>query len=225
MPIRLNLLAEAQAAADMRRRDPVKRAILVGAVLVALMLAWSGFLQFKCTLANRDFTVIESKLMSHTNQYSKVMSAKEKAADAKMKVAALQELADKRFLNGNLMQALQRTTVEDVQLVRLRLDQAYAYVEGTKPKTNDLGHVIQGTKSKATEKILLTLEGTDTSLRFDQYTKYQDTLSGYPYFKETLVKTNAVTLRSGSLSMPQLSAGGKPTVSFAFELRYPEKTR
>ena len=30
MPIRLNLLAEAQEAEEMRRQDPVKRALLVG---------------------------------------------------------------------------------------------------------------------------------------------------------------------------------------------------
>ena len=98
-------------------------------------------------------------------------------------------------------------------------------MEGTKPKTNDEGRVTLGLRAKATERILLTLEGTDTSPRFDQYTKYQDSLSGYPYFKETLVRTNGVTLRSGSLSMPQIAANGKPTVAFALELKYPDKTR
>lgn len=43
MPIRLNLLAEAQAMEEMRRRDPVKRAIWVGSLLVAVALAWAGY--------------------------------------------------------------------------------------------------------------------------------------------------------------------------------------
>jgi hypothetical protein len=52
MPIRLNLLAEAQAAEDFRRRDPVKRGIGLAALLVALMLVFSSFLQLRATLAN-----------------------------------------------------------------------------------------------------------------------------------------------------------------------------
>jgi hypothetical protein len=104
------------------------------------------------------------------------------------------------------------------------VDQAYAYTEGSKPKTNE-DRVIPGTKAKATEKILVTLEGGDTSPRFDQYTKYQDALMANSYFKSVLVKTNGVTLKSGSLSMPQMSQSGRPTVSFALECRFPEKTR
>ena len=37
MPIRINLLAESLAEEDLRRRDPVKRAIIIGALLVAVI--------------------------------------------------------------------------------------------------------------------------------------------------------------------------------------------
>jgi len=52
MPIRLNLLAEAQAIEEMRRHNPVKRAIWVGALLVCLMLVWSSSLQLKAMMAS-----------------------------------------------------------------------------------------------------------------------------------------------------------------------------
>src|SRR5262249_28165353 len=84
------------------------------------------------------------------------------------------ELATNRFLNGNLLQALQQTTVDDVQLLRLRMEQAYAYTEGTKRRTNDNDKIIPATPARSTEKTILTLEGSDTSARFDQYTKLQD---------------------------------------------------
>ena len=42
MPIHINLLAEAQAAEELRRRDPVKRAIFIGISLVIVALMWSG---------------------------------------------------------------------------------------------------------------------------------------------------------------------------------------
>ena len=44
MPIRINLLAEEQYLAEMRRRDPVKRAAWVGGFLGAVAVACWGWL-------------------------------------------------------------------------------------------------------------------------------------------------------------------------------------
>ena len=41
MPIRINLLAEQQAAEDARRRDPVKRTLVIGVTLVVATLMWT----------------------------------------------------------------------------------------------------------------------------------------------------------------------------------------
>lgn len=224
MPIRLNLLAEAQAAAEMRRRDPVKRALWLAGLLTGLMLLWSGGLQFKAVLAKQELTRIEGQMMAHTNQYQQVLSDQQKAADIKQRLTALSQLATNRFLNGTLLNALQQTTVEDIQLLRFHVDQTYVYNEGTKPRTNE-DRVIFGTASKATEKILITLDGNDTSPKFDQYTRYQEMINSNAYFKTVLGKGNPVTLKSGSLSPPQVATSGKPCVLFSLECRLPEKTR
>jgi hypothetical protein len=224
MPIRLNLLAEAQAAAEMRRRDPVKRALWVSGLLITLVLLWCGYLQLRAMMAGSEVGRIELQVLTHTNQYQQVISDQQKSSDIQQKLTALQEMATNRFLNGNLLQALQRTTVDDVQLVRLRVDQAYAYVEGTKPRTNE-DRVIPGTPARSTEKLMITLDGSDTSPRFDQYPRFQDLLAANSYLKSILVKTNAVTLRSGSLSSPQVALSGKLAVSFSLECRTPDKTR
>ena len=224
MPIRLNLLAEAQAAAELRRRDPVKRALWLAGLLIGLMLLWCGYLQLKAMVANNEVGRIESRVLTHTNQYQQVLNNQEKSSEIKQRVTALNALATNRFLNGNLLQTLQQTTVEDVQLVRLRVDQAFSYVEGTKRRTND-DRIIPETRAKATEKLLITLDGNDTSPRFDQYPRYQDAIGTNAYFKSLLVKTNGVTLKSGSLSSPQMTPGGKLAISFSLECRAPEKTR
>ena len=57
MAIHINLLAESQALEEMRRRDPVKRAIWVGAIVGALVLAWSGYLQVKLMAATSEATM------------------------------------------------------------------------------------------------------------------------------------------------------------------------
>ena len=54
MPIRINLLAEQQAAEELRRRDPVKRAIWVAGFFVVVVVVWSGYLQFKFGKRFRD---------------------------------------------------------------------------------------------------------------------------------------------------------------------------
>jgi len=59
MPIHINLLAEAQAAEELRRRDPVKRGIFLGASLVVLMLVWSGMIQINSALANARLTGVQ----------------------------------------------------------------------------------------------------------------------------------------------------------------------
>ena len=46
MPIRINLLAEAQAAEEMRRKDPVKRGLWVAGFLVLVFALWIVKIQF-----------------------------------------------------------------------------------------------------------------------------------------------------------------------------------
>jgi len=42
MPIRINLLAEARALEELRRKDPVKRVAVVGILLFLLLIAFIG---------------------------------------------------------------------------------------------------------------------------------------------------------------------------------------
>src|ERR1041384_8410644 len=123
MPIRLNLLAEAQAAEELRRRDPVKRMIWLSCLLVLVMLGWAGYLQLRVMLASSELGAVQSKMMLHTNDYQKVISDQKFLEDTKDKVSKLGQLSSARFLHGSLLNALQHTTVTDVSIYRLRLDQ------------------------------------------------------------------------------------------------------
>jgi hypothetical protein len=225
MPIRLNLLAEAQAAEEARRRDPVKRAAWVAALIIVAILVWSSSLQLKAILIKSEVSRLEGQINTHSNEYRTVLDNQNKAADVKNKLQALRSLSANRLLQGTLLNALQKTTVEDVQLVRLRVEQSYACVEGTKPHTNDAGVLIPGKLPTNTEKILLTLEGADSSANpGDQLNKYKDALAANALLKEVLLKTNAINLKN--LAPPQVSPLiGKRSALFTLECRYPEKTR
>jgi hypothetical protein len=225
MPIRLNLLAEAQAAEEERRRDPVKRAVWLVALIIALMLAWSSYLQLRNTLANSEVTQVEVQINSRTNEYSIVLDSQNKIANIERKLEALRRLSTDRLLQGTLLGALQKTTVSDVQLLRLSVDQTYVFVEGAKARTNDANVLIPAKPPTQTEKILLTLEGVDSSANpGDGLNKYKDALTTNACLKEMLVKTNGISLKN--LAPPSISPlTGKRSVNFTLECRYPDKTR
>jgi hypothetical protein len=225
MPIRLNLLAEAQAAEDARRRDPVKRAVWMSALIIVLILVWISSLQLKAILVNSEVSRLEGQVNSHTNEYRGILDSQNKSADIKYKLDALRSLSARRLLQGTLLNAFQQTTVEDVQLIHLGVDQLYTLAEGTRTHTNDNNVVIPGRPATATEKIVVNLEGVDSSsYPGDQVNRFKDALATNTYFKEMLARTNAVSLKN--LSAPQVApVTGKACVIFTLECRYPEKTR
>jgi hypothetical protein len=224
MPIRLNLLAEAQAVEEQRRKDPVKRAIYVGVFLAALILAWASSIQLKAMTANSAVNDITAQMTACTNEYKQVIEMQKKMGEMNQKLLALQNLSTNRFLNGNLLNALQQTTVENVQFVRLKMDHVYKLAEATKPKTNGTT-VVPGTPAKVTEKLVLTLDGADSSPNpGDQVARVKDNISGFTYFQENLDRSNPVIWKNSS--SPQISPDtGRPVVTFTLECRYYEKTR
>lgn len=224
MPIRLNLLAEAQAVEEQRRKDPVKRAIWAAVLLIAAVLAWASSLQLKAIVSNNVLGDITSQMNACTNEYKQVVEMQKKTSDMTQKLIALQSLTTNRFLNGTLLNALQQTTVENVQFVHLRLNQTYQLAEETKPKTNS-GNVVPGSPAKVTEKLVLTLDGADSSPNpGEQVARMKDTISSYTYFQENLDNTNPVLWKNSS--SPQISPDtGKAIVTFTLECRYSEKTR
>jgi hypothetical protein len=224
MPIRLNLLAEAQAAEEMRRRDPVKRALWLAALLIALMLVWSSYLQLRATLTNSDLTRVEAQVGSRTNEFKQILDNQTKLVEIDGRLRVLRQMASNRFLNGTLLNALQQTTVEDMQLVHLQVDQLYTLAEGTKARTNDNNIVIPGKPRTSTEKIVVNLDGIDSSSNAgDQVNRFKYALATNAYFKEMLAKTNAVSLKN--LVQQVAPVTGKPCAMFTLECRYPEQTR
>ncbi len=225
MPIRLNLLAETQAAEQERRRDPVKRTAWVAALIIVAILVWSSSLQLKAILINSEVSRLDGQINTRNNEYRVVLDNQTRAAEIKHKLEALRNLSANRLLYGTLLNALQKTTVDDVQLLRLRVEQTYASFEGTKSHTNDAGALIPGKPPTNTEKILLTLEGSDSSANpGDQVNAYKSALTTNAYLKEALLKTNGISLKN--LAPPQISpVTGKRSVIFTLECRYPEKTR
>src|SRR5437773_626305 len=165
MPIRINLLAEQQAADELRRRDPVKRATWVGGLLVGVLAVWSGYLQVRLMAATSEVNRYESEWKKLESAFKKVSANMEAAAEAERKWGALQSLATNRFLWANPLNALQfvMVSVNEVQITSLKTSQTYAITEALKPSTNTDGKLIRGKPGTSREKVTISLDGRDTA--------------------------------------------------------------
>ena len=224
MPIRINLLAEAQALEDLRKRDPVKRAILAGVGLVIVVMAFAGSLQFRAMLANHELHRVASQVGTRTNEFQQVLANQRKLADMNRKLSMLQQMATNRVLHGTILNALQRTAMDEVQLTRLKTEEAYIYNEEIKAKTNSNDRIIPGRPASVTEKVVVTLEAKDNGVNpGDQVNKFKEAIAGQAYFKPLLNKTNAIQLVN--LSPPEVGFDGKPYVLFSLEAHFNDQTR
>lgn len=226
MPIRINLLAEAQAEEELRRKDPVKRATMVAAFVVAAVVFWASTLQFRIMAAKRGLHNLEARWQSIEKPYQQAVEHQRRGIEAEQRLAALQNYTTNRFLWGTALNALQQTLngIEEVHLVRLRGEQAYVVSEETPARTNGTV-VIPGKAATSTEKITVSIDGVDASSQpGSQVNRFKQTIASVPYFQERLQKTNGVLLTS--LSAPSSGPLARtPYVTFTLQCYYPEKVR
>jgi hypothetical protein len=222
MPITINLLAEAHAMEELRRRDPVKRVILAGIVGVAVILTWSSLLLATKISRNGDLSREQSEVKSQASEYAQILQSRKSLEEGKVKLDALYLLATNRFLMGSLMNAMQ-APIANVQLVRFRVSQNYIVQEEVKARVVD-GEQITARPARSTEKIVITLNAKDTSpVSGDAVNKYRDSLSTAPYFQDLLGKGNEFRLTQRGT--PQTDNDGKSYVLFTVEAYLPDKTR
>ena len=220
MPIRINLLAEAQELEQQRRRDPVKRVILAGIVLTVMMLAWSSSLLAKTIFTRSAVESLEAEISSQEKEHKSILESRQRLIEGRQRLSALQQLTTNRFLVGSLLNSLQKTTLDDVQLVRLKVDQTYDVTPEVKPRGG------RGTAKPATsvEKVVITLTARYSSpTPGEGVSRYQTLLSEEPYLSSLLGRTNGFRLLS--ISPWQSGMDGSPFVLMTLEGKLPEKTR
>jgi hypothetical protein len=221
MPIRINLLAEAQAEEDLRRRDPVKRAIYIGSFLVALSLVWFSSIWLTYVVINQKLNSIKADVQAHSNDYNLVKANLKKIDDTTYKMDSLDQLAAARFLQGNLLNALQQIYVPNVQLNRVRVDQNYTATAAVPAKTNNLV-IVPAKPAMVTEHTVLTMDAKDFSPNpGDQVNHFKDSLLKQDYFKPLI--DSATGVRLSGLSALQTPVDSKPYVLFTVECKFLDK--
>jgi hypothetical protein len=215
MPIRINLLAETVAAEEMRRRDPVKRVLLFGGLLVLVMLVWSSYIWLRNVMARSNLSQKQATIERQSKEYKSVLEDLKKVDAVQARVDSLEKLRTNRFLQGNLLDALQHVTVPDVQLTRLSLTQTYVKDEAKKVPAGK----IPGPPTAAVEKATLLLDLKDYSSNpGDGVNRFKDALTDQSFLQSILDTTNGVRL-SGVTGV-QKAADGKSYEIFTLECRF-----
>jgi hypothetical protein len=224
MPISLNLLAEAKAEEDLRRRDPVKRAIWAALALIVMVLLWSGLLWFRTMGEQKVLDGMEETLASQSGNYKQLLANEKEMAAINQKLGDLERISTNRFLWGSVLNALQQSVVNDVQLLGFHGEQSYQVTGDAKTVLNDQGRVVSRASSGyTTQRISLDWNASDSSATpGDQVQKYKDALSKSALFSRLLDKNSEITLKN--LSPPSIdSESGKTIVMFSLECRLPDK--
>lgn len=136
MPIRINLLAEQQAAEDARRRDPVKRAFWAGGAVVAVMVLWAVSLQFRVAAAKAELSNYTSRLSSLNENSTEARQSWAEASSIESRLNNLQRYTTNRFLCATALDAMQQLEVDDVRVMHLQTSHAYSSNAPTIIKTN-----------------------------------------------------------------------------------------
>jgi hypothetical protein len=221
MPIRINFLAEQQAAEDLKRRDPVKRVVWITGVLVGALVMWSALLQVRLMAASSAVKDAESRFAQIRAQYQLVRTNHLIASDAESKLTALNQLAAERFLWAVPLHTLQYTVVDDIELTQIRGAQTYTLSEGTPAVTNSTG-VVPGKPASARERIILRIEGRDYSTNpVANIRLYQEALTNQAYFRTAFSKAELAGLSPVQME-PEAS---RPFVTFTIECQYPDRVR
>lgn len=217
MPIRINLLAEAQAAEEMRRKDPVKRAVWIGGFIVFLVLLAAATLQFKISAARSDVATLQSQWKAIEKRVQQVNEHRNHTRELEHKLSALDQFTTNRMLWASTFNALQYIPYDNVHLMSVRTEQTFTLNESTR-RTNEQGIAV-GKGPSVTERITLHLEGKDYA---DKVQAFKQSLADYAYFDTRLHKTNKIQLTS--LSAPQVEYG-RSYRAFGLQLSFEEKER
>lgn len=136
MPIRLNLLAEQQAAEDARRRDPVKRALWAGGAIVGATILWAVMLQFRLASAKAELTRYEAKLQAVEEDSKETRLGWATSGQIESRISNLQRYSTNRFFSATVLDALQQLKVDDIRVMQLLTSHSYSTNSDSSYKTN-----------------------------------------------------------------------------------------
>lgn len=220
MPIKINLMAEAQVAEDMRRRDPVKRAVWICGFVIILVILWIAKVQMDIVFENARLKDVDGQWNGKKDKYAAVTNNQAKTADINVKLTALENLSTNRFLWGNVLNALQQTVVDQVQVTRVIGSESISQKDGEIVGSGATKKIIP---PAAVEKITLTIDAKDMNPSAQNHANYKNKLSNFDFFLKHLGRHDGFVM-DGMLSPLTSDPMDSNAVfqSFTLDAHFPE---
>jgi hypothetical protein len=222
MPIRINLLAEAQAAEELKKRDPVKRAIWVGAFIVFLVLLQVSAVWFKSLMAKGNLQTEVNRWKSMEKRSLDVAEEAKRLAELQKRLGLLYRLSTNRFLWGSALDAIQECAVDQVQVTDIKATQRYTEVLAAKTRVGTKEVLVPAAQI---EKITVTIDAKDYNPNDQSFNKFKNKLLDSPYLRRYLTKPESVRL--ANLSGVEFNAlePNRSFTTFTLECEFPETRR
>ena len=220
MPIRINLMAEAQALEEARRRDPVKLGAWIAGFCVALVGIWILKVQCDIYFAKANLTQLNDGWKRDETNFNSIVAQKARVEAAKAKIGALDHLETNRFLWGPLLNSLQYNVVDVVTVTHLYGIQTFE----REPAKTIATKVIPG--SANFEKVRLSITGKDYSPAGEGYKRFEDLLNHYPYFANKMSGREGFTIDGApGPKAPDSPGSQRESRSFTLTNQFPDIRR
>ncbi len=201
--VRINFLAEAQEAVELRRRDPVRRAAYVAGAVVVGVLAWAAGIGWQTWTVRADARRLESRLQSLQSGSDKSLQSVREATALQNTLDNLQRQGASRFYCAPVLSALQHLDVDGVQFQRVQVERSL--IEETPPKSATPAPAGGGGQATAPQKpakpkpiikerMVLTIVGRNY-LDSRNLNRLTESLARSPFFRERLRAEQGVLLK------------------------------
>jgi hypothetical protein len=233
MPIRINLLAEAQQAEELRRQDPIKRAIMGAVAIVVLVLAWIGMLIWQGMQKKGELTKFNAEWTRIKPRFDQIKLNDTLSANTQNKIEKLYQYSTNRHLWAPALNALSQVATNpfatNIQVTRITSEQSFGYLPAIlKPLTNASGQVITPARPAGVlERNKMMIFGKDFGRDIDEnYTKLKEALADFPYFRSVLeAGGKGLRLIDVSSRVIDPSDATKSYQNFVIECQFAEKFR
>lgn len=219
MPIRINLLAEELHAAEMRRRDPVKRAVFVAVVIVGSVIGWYVWLLAQKGLQSAAVSRNKAALAALEEEAAAAREKLSGVTELETRIKQLNNLATNRVLWGAFMNSMQQVVLPEVPVTQLRVSQGY--ILEAPPST---GRVPMPATS--TEKISVAITARDYGKPAEQlYDRFRQQVLADPWMMKHLDESKGITFDSFGGPTPDRKDYSKSYVPFTMRLNFKEIER
>ncbi|MEW6305705.1 MAG: pilus assembly protein PilM [Verrucomicrobiota bacterium] len=213
----INLLAEEQEAEELRRRDPMRWGFRAAAVLVMLMFVWVALVGLRIHYAKTELASRRDDLQTLEKTSQLIASNAQKAGELEHVLSVLDRHVTNRFLWAPTLDALQYTTLSNIQIVHLSIDRNVVNYD---PPRSPGRPTAPGT---STETITLNIQAKDYGEN-PTIDAFIEAITASPYFKQNLRNLNSVRLKDRSSAQVDPLDPSRTFVLFTIECIFRDRT-